>query len=37
MKVKYALLIALAALGCVILGSLVHKVYIHVQKDKKIV
>lgn len=37
MKVKYALLIALGALGCVILGSLVNKVYIHVQKDRKVV
>lgn len=37
MKVKYAVLIALSTLGCVILGSLVNKVYIHVQNDKKIV
>lgn len=37
MKGKYALLVALATLGCVILGSLVHKVYINVQTDQKIV
>ncbi len=37
MKVKYALLVALSALGCVILGSVVNKVCIHVQKDKNIV
>lgn len=37
MKFKYALITILAALGCAILGSLVHKVYIDVQKNEKIV
>lgn len=37
MKSKYALIIILATFGCVILGNIFHKVYIDVQKDKKVV